>query len=83
MKLDIKSVLIGALLTVNVLMLLGLNSNDEESQIGRYQATAVQHSIYIIDTTNGEFVHSAREISADKQIKNNPNKLKQDYKKWV
>jgi|TARA_B110000263_G_C14892004_1_gene322205 hypothetical protein len=59
MKLDIKSVLIGVLLTVNVLLLLGLNSNDEESQIGRYQFVAKNSSMggaYIGDTTTGKVI---------------------------
>ena len=86
MKLDIKSVLIGVLLTVNVLMLLGLNSNDEESQIGRYQVIASNtnlNNIYVMDTTNGEYVKHDSVKTARKEVEANPNRLKQwDERKY-
>ena len=76
MKLELKSFAIGVLLTVNVLMLLGLNSNDEESQIGRYQSIVVADGwIFVYDTTNGKFVKNSRNKLAKKEIENNPNRL--------
>jgi len=62
MKLDIKSVLIGALLTVNVLLLLGLNSNavgviryDVEYVINHDSTKSYQtYNKYWTDTRTGE-----------------------------
>lgn len=80
MKLELKSVLIGVLLTVNVLMLLGLNSNDEESQIGRYQVITAEYiggkNFFIMDTTDGKFVKIMKHKETINEANNNPNRLR-------
>mgnify|MGYP006095611303 CR=1 FL=1 len=61
MKIEIKSVLIGVLLTVNVLLLLGFDENQEKVEdkfpIGRYQLAfdgdADTDTGYVIDTKYG------------------------------
>jgi len=78
MKLELKSFVIGVLLTVNVLMLLGLNSNDEESQVGRYQFEIRQdddYQVYVMDTTDGTLVKYHHDNSINKEIYDNPNRL--------
>jgi len=80
MKLELKSFAIGVLLTVNVLLLLGLNSNDEDSQIGRYQALHMPSSLnthiaYVMDTSDGTFVKYLFENKVSKEVDRNPNRL--------
>jgi hypothetical protein len=56
MNIDIKSVLIGILLTTSIMLVMGFD--DHKKEIGRYQGIHMQdtYEIYILDTTNGEFV---------------------------
>lgn len=81
MKLELKSVLMGVLLTVNVLLLLGLNSNDEDSQIGRYEVVMVPTgaytgNLYTYDTTNGKYVKEVNWRTVKKEVRENPNRLR-------
>ena len=52
MKIDIKSLLIGALLTVNVMLIMGFDEHEEESQNGRYQV--------IIDSKGDQYWYDTR-----------------------
>ena len=76
MNIDIKSVLIGVLLTTSIMLVMGLDSHEKESQIGRYQVVISPPSVYLMyDTTTGKFVKSGIANKAIKEVKNNPNKL--------
>ena len=57
MNIDIKSVLIGVLLTTSIMLVMGFD--DHEKEIGRYQGVAglpTWDEIYIVDTTTGKIV---------------------------
>tara|TARA_Y100001935_G_scaffold253900_2_gene261401 strand:- start:657 stop:959 length:303 start_codon:yes stop_codon:yes gene_type:complete len=62
MKLDIKSFLIGILTTVNLFLLYGFTTADEnDKEVGRYQIvrTDIMGGGYMwVDTSNGEVVAS-------------------------
>tara|TARA_B100001057_G_scaffold37201_1_gene33666 strand:+ start:507 stop:752 length:246 start_codon:yes stop_codon:yes gene_type:complete len=79
MKLDIKSFLIGVLTTVNLFLLMGFDDHEEEKEIGRYQFEFSGEKSIVMDTTNGEFVKTKYWRAVDREVENNPNRLKQDY----
>ena len=56
MNIDIKSVLIGVLLTTSIMLVMGFD--DHEQKIGRYQGINIfdTFEIYIMDTTTGKIV---------------------------
>ena len=56
MNIDIKSVLIGVLLTTSIMLVMGFD--DHEKEIGRYQGINIfeTYEIYIMDTTTGKIV---------------------------
>ena len=58
MKLEIKSVLIGVLLGINIMLLMG--SAPAKKEVGRYMAVynSEMNRIAIIDTTDGRIVNS-------------------------
>ena len=60
MKLEIKSVLIGLLLGINIMLLMG--SAPANKEVGRYAATSMDgwDEIYIIDTTNGGIISKSK-----------------------
>jgi len=76
MNIDIKSVLIGVLLTTSIMLVMGFDDHKEESQIGRYMfATGEGNLSIVMDTTNGEFVKLKFGGKIKKEIEKNPNKL--------
>ena len=54
MKIDIKSLIIGVLLTVVVFLALGANHSTGTHSCGRYQVGAAQNNAYVIDTATGQ-----------------------------
>ena len=56
MNIDIKSVLIGVLLTTSIMLVMGFDDHGKE--IGRYQGISMTDwsEIYIMDTTTGKIV---------------------------
>ena len=55
MKLDIKSFLIGILTTVNLFLLMGFDSNDE-NRAGRYLMEVGNYSVIWYDSHTGEII---------------------------
>ena len=53
MKLDIKSVLIGVLLTINVMMLMGFQWSKSSEKEGKYTFMIVDEVVFIGDNTTG------------------------------
>jgi len=79
MKLDIKSVLIGLLFGFNIMLLMG--SAPLKKEVGRYQfeihsVNSLNFLIAVMDTTTGEFVKILEGTEINKEIKDNPNRLK-------
>jgi len=54
MKLDIKSVLIGVLLTINVMMLMGFQWNNSSKEEGKYAFVVSDDELFIGDSTTGK-----------------------------
>jgi hypothetical protein len=54
MKIDIKSSIIGVLLTVVVFLALGATHSTQPHQCVRYLLEGLQNSPYVIDTTTGQ-----------------------------
>lgn len=51
-RLDLRSALLGAVLAVGAMLLLGAGRYGSTSA-GRFQMTANEHHVYILDTANG------------------------------
>jgi hypothetical protein len=54
MKLDIKSVLIGVLLTINIMMLMGFQWNNSSKEEGKYKFIVSNDILYIGDSDTGK-----------------------------
>ena len=54
MKVDIKSVLIGVLLTINVMMLMGFQWNNSSKEEGKYKFMVSNDILYIGDSDTGK-----------------------------
>ncbi len=54
MKVDIKSLAIGFLLSAVVFLALGAGQSTESHSCCRYQVAAAEYNAYVIDTTTGK-----------------------------
>jgi len=54
MKIDIKSLAIGFLLSAVIFLALGAKQTTESHSCCRYQISAAEHYAYVIDTTTGK-----------------------------
>ena len=54
MKIDIRSLIIGVLITVVVFLALGAKQSTESHSCGRYQVEAAESYAYVIDTGTGQ-----------------------------
>jgi len=72
MNIDIKSVLIGVLLTTSIMLVMGFD--DHEKEVGRFAIASNKGFLYVMDTTNG-VIHIPDIISIkryNKYIDQNP-----------
>ena len=53
-QIDVKSVVIGILITVCIVLAMGAERSSMPTMFGRFQVAAGDDNAYIIDTTNGQ-----------------------------
>lgn len=53
-QIDIKSLVIGILLTVCVILAMGARQSSVSTLFGRFQLAATENNAYIIDSTTGQ-----------------------------
>ena len=54
MQIDVKSVVIGILITVCIVLAIGAGRSSMPAMFGRFQLVAVEDQAYIIDTDTGQ-----------------------------
>jgi hypothetical protein len=79
MKIDIRSLVIGVLLTAVVCLALGARQPAESHSCGRYQVAAADYHAYVIDTATGKvWGKTTTGKGAFWESKDRPNQPKQN-----